>query len=92
MTQGAEWQPTGCGHSVSHRGSGQLQITNKLRLRRAARGSGEHRRKTLAGRKACRIASKRVASSCGTEAPASQLWNVIWSWLRNPHSRVATGT
>jgi hypothetical protein len=39
------------------------QLTNKLRLRRAWRGSGEHRRKTLRGREACRVASKGGASS-----------------------------
>jgi len=42
---------------------GRLRITHKLRLRRAARGSGEHRRETLRSREACRMVSKSGASS-----------------------------
>ena len=49
------------------------QITNKLRLRRAARGSGEHRRMTLRSLEACVRVSKSAASSGRVEAPASQL-------------------
>jgi hypothetical protein len=39
------------------------QITNKLRLRCAARSSGEHRRMTLRSLEACRVVSKNAAST-----------------------------
>ena len=55
----------------------RLHITNELRLRRATRGSGEHRRKALRSLEACRIVSKSIASSSVVDAPASQLLNVI---------------
>lgn len=40
-----------------------LQLINELRLRRAWRGSGEHRRRTLRGLRACLIVSESGASS-----------------------------
>jgi hypothetical protein len=51
----------------------QLQITNKLRLRRAAHGSGEHRRTAYEVLKDCRQSRPYVRSSSLAAAPASQL-------------------
>ena len=48
-------------------------MTNKLRLRRAARGSGEHRRMECGAGKRCWRSPSTMVSSTLTEAPASQL-------------------
>ena len=55
---------------------GARRRTNELRLRRAERGSGEHRRDHCRVWRRWQIASKRAASSGREDAPASQLLNV----------------
>ena len=63
-------------HGSAHPVVCRHPITNKLRLRRATRGSGPHRRKRVGGLGARVIVSNGVASEAG-RAPASQLLNVI---------------
>ena len=52
---------------------GQRRLTSELRLRRAKRGSGEHRRQCGGAKKAVRDVWKSVASPALVGAPVSQL-------------------